>query len=42
MESAIGGLLWDGAVSLAQNPIALLSIMISMGVMFTLATIYEN
>ena len=25
MESAIGGLLWDGAVALAQNPIALLS-----------------
>jgi hypothetical protein len=42
MESAIGGLLWDGAVALAQNPIALLSIMISMGVMFTMAAIYEN
>ena len=38
----MGGLPWDGAISLAQNPIALLSIMISMGVMFTLATIYEK
>jgi hypothetical protein len=35
-------LLWDGAVSLAQNPVALLSIMLSIALMFTLATIYEH
>ena len=35
-------LLWDGAVSLAQNPVALLSIIFSMAVMFTLAAVYEQ
>ena len=35
-------LLWDGAVSLAQNPVALLSIILSIALMFTLATIYEH
>jgi hypothetical protein len=34
--------MWDGAVSLAQNPVALLSIMLSMAVMFTLAAVYEQ
>ena len=35
-------LLWDGAVSLAQNPVVLLSIILSMAVMFTLAAVYEQ
>jgi hypothetical protein len=35
-------LLWDGAVSLGQNPVALLSIILSIALMFTLATIYEH
>ena len=38
----MGNLLWDGAVSLAQNPVALLSIILSIALMFTLATIYEH
>jgi hypothetical protein len=42
MELGMGDLLWDGAVSLAANPIAFLSAIISIAVMFTLATIYKR
>jgi hypothetical protein len=42
MELAMGDLLWDGALSLAQNPIALLSVTVSLAVMFTLGTIYDD
>ena len=38
----MGNLFWDGALSLAQNPVALLSIILSMAVMFTLAAVYEQ
>ena len=42
MGLAMGDLLWDGALSLAQNPIALLSVTVSLAVMFTLGTIYDH
>ena len=40
----MGDLLWDGALSLAQNPVVLMSIIIivSLAVMFTLGTIYDH
>jgi len=38
----MGDLLWDGALSLAQNPVVLMSIIVSLAVMFTLGTIYDH
>ena len=35
-------LLWEGLVVLAQNPIALLSVIVSIALMFTLAAVYEQ
>jgi len=35
-------LLWEGLVVLAQNPIALLSVIVSIALMFTLGTIYDH
>jgi hypothetical protein len=32
--------LWDGAASLAQNPIALLSVIFGIALMFTLIVVY--
>jgi len=34
--------LWDGAALLAQNPIALLSLILAIAVMFTLGVIYDR
>jgi hypothetical protein len=34
--------LWDGAASLAQNPIALLSVIFAIAVMFTLGVVYDR
>jgi hypothetical protein len=38
----MGDLLWDGAVSLAENPIALTSVIVSLAVMFTLGVVYDH
>jgi len=38
----MGDLLWDGALSLAQNPVVLMSVIVSLAVMFTLGTIYDH
>ena len=38
----MGDLLWDGARSLAQNPVVLMSVIVSLAVMFTLRTIYDH
>ena len=38
----MGDLLWDGALSLAQNPVVLMSIIVSLAVMFTLGAIYDH
>ena len=38
----MGDLLWDGAVSLAQTPVVLMSVIVSLAVMFTLGTIYDH
>ena len=38
----MGDLLWDCAVSLAENPVALMSVIVSLTVMFTLGTIYNH
>jgi len=35
-------LLWEGLVVLAQNPIALLSVIVALAVMFTLGTVYDH
>ena len=35
-------LLWEGLVVLAQNPIALLSVVVALAVMFTLGTVYDH
>ena len=35
-------LLWEGLVVLAQNPIALMSVVVALAVMFTLGTIYDH
>ena len=34
--------LWDGAALLAQNPIALLSLILAIAVMFTLGVVYDR
>ena len=38
----MGDLLWDGALSLAQNSVVLMSVIVSLAVMFTLGTIYDH
>ena len=38
----MGDLLWDGALSLAQNPVVLMSVIVSLAVMFTLGAIYDH
>ena len=38
----MGDLLWDGALSLARNPVVLMSVIVSLAVMFTLGTIYDH
>ena len=35
-------LLWEGLVVLAQNPIALMSVVVALAVMFTLGTVYDH
>jgi hypothetical protein len=35
-------LLWDGALSLAQNPVALMSVVVALVVMFTLSLAYNH
>jgi len=35
-------LLWDGALSLAQNPVALMSVGAALVVMFTLSLTYNH
>ena len=35
-------LLWEGLVALAQNPIALMSVVVALAVMFTLGTVYDH
>ena len=34
--------LWDGGALLAQNPIALLSLIFAIAVMFTLGVVYDR
>jgi len=40
LESTMEFPLWDGAASLAQNPIALLSVIFGIALMFTLIVVY--
>ena len=35
-------LLWEGLVLLAQNPVALMSVVVALAVMFTLGTVYDH
>ena len=35
-------LLWKGLVVLVQNPIALLSVVVALAIMFTLGTVYDH
>ena len=38
----MGDLFWNGAISLAQNPVALMSVGAALVVMFTLSLTYNH
>jgi hypothetical protein len=42
MDVAMGDYLLEALVLLAQNPVALMSVVVSIALMFTLAKIYDH